>query len=80
MNVPLVLSHFLDRAALLYGDKKAIIGDDKVLTYLELNGRVNQLSNGLRDIGVKKGDKVAYLDLTQLKCLKAFMGYFNLGQ
>lgn len=80
MNVPLVLSHFLDRAALLYGDKKAIIGDDKVLTYLELNGRVNQLSNGLRDIGVKRVIRWHIWHLTQLKCLKAFMGYFNLGQ
>lgn len=79
MNVPLVLSYFLDRAASLYADKKAIIGDDKVLTYRELNERVNQLSNGLRDFGIHKGDKVAYLAPNSIEMLEGFYGAFQLG-
>ncbi|GAB6258294.1 long-chain-fatty-acid--CoA ligase [Peribacillus sp. NPDC055009] len=79
MNVPLVLSQFLDRAALLYGDKRAIIGDDRVLTYAELNGRVNKLSNGLRNLGVKKGEKVAYLAPNSIEMLEGFYGVFQLG-
>ena len=79
MNIPLVLSHFLDRAASIYGNKQAIIGDDKVLTYKELQGRVHQLSNGLRKIGIKKGDKVAYLAPNSVEMLEGFYGVFQLG-
>ncbi|MGO9138105.1 MAG: acyl-CoA synthetase [Syntrophales bacterium] len=31
------------------------------LTYSHLNERVNRLANAMRDLGIKKGDKVAYL-------------------
>ncbi len=54
MNVPLVLTHFLDRAVSLYGDKVGVISEEQSLTYRELYERVNQLSHGLSDIGVKK--------------------------
>ncbi|KHF26738.1 hypothetical protein LR68_04438 [Anoxybacillus sp. BCO1] len=55
MNVPLVLTHFLDRAVSLYGDKVGVISEGKSLTYLELSERVNQLSHGLSALGVKRG-------------------------
>ena len=70
MNVPLVLTHFLDRAVSLYGDKEAIIGfeGDRKFTYRQLNSRVNQLSRGLQSLGIKKGDKLLILRQTRLKC------------
>lgn len=48
MNVPLVLTHFLDRAVALYGNKEAIISyeGDRRFTYYQFNTRVNQLSRG----------------------------------
>ncbi|WP_370642765.1 AMP-binding protein [Anoxybacillus sp. LAT_33] len=72
MNVPLVLTHFLDRAVSLYGDKVGVISEGKSLTYRELSERVNQLSHGLRDLGVKKGDRVAYLAPNTLEMLEGF--------
>ncbi len=33
----------------------------KKITYRELNALVNRFANALRDLGVKKGDKVALL-------------------
>jgi fatty-acyl-CoA synthase len=59
MNVPLVLTQFLDRAVSLYGDKTAMICSGRALTYKQLNERVNQLSHGLKQLGVEKGDRVA---------------------
>ncbi|ASF38513.1 AMP-dependent synthetase [Halobacillus halophilus] len=79
MQVPLVLTDFLDRAVELYGDKPAIIDDDRTLTYKQLNGRVNQLSRGLGDLGVIKGDKVAYLAPNTLEMLEGFYGVFQVG-
>lgn len=79
MHVPLLLNHFLDRAVALYGDKEAVHCEGKVVTYHQLNARVNQLSHGLRQLGVKKGDKVAYLAGNTLEMLEGFYGVFQLG-
>lgn len=79
MNVPLVLTQFLDRAVALYGDKEAVHCEGRTFTYNELNERVNQLSSGLRDLGIKKGDHVAYLAGNSLEMLEGFYGVFQLG-
>jgi fatty-acyl-CoA synthase len=39
----------------------ALIAGDCSLTYSELAGRVRRLANGLRALGVAKGDRVAWL-------------------
>ncbi|WP_050614278.1 long-chain-fatty-acid--CoA ligase [Bacillus testis] len=79
MNVPLVLTDFLDRAVTLFGDKKAIYCDDRVFTYAQLNERVNALSHGLRGLGAKKGDRIAYLAPNTVEMLEGFYGVFQLG-
>ncbi len=79
MDVPLILTQFLDRAVSLYGEKKAIICEDREFTYKELNNRVNCLSDGLRKLGVKKGDRVAYLAPNTVEMLEGFYGVFQLG-
>ena len=79
MDVPLVLTDFLDRAVDLYGEKIALIDDEKRLTYKQLNERVNQLSRGLKDLGIEKGDKVAYLAPNTIEMLEGFYGVFQVG-
>lgn len=80
MNVPLLLNQFLDRAVSLYGSKKAIFSEDRELTYSELNARVNRLSDGLRKLGVSKGDRIAYLAPNSIEMLEGFYGVFQLGE
>lgn len=79
MNVPLVVTQFLDRAVTYYGEKTAVITPTGSLTYKELFARVQQLSRGLRAEGVQKGDKVAYLAPNSLEMLEGFYGVFQLG-
>jgi fatty-acyl-CoA synthase len=79
MNVPLVLNDFLDRAVKLYGEKKAVVCDERSFTYNELNSRVNQLSRGLKELGVEKGDRVAYLAPNTVEMLEGFYGLYQLG-
>lgn len=79
MNVPLVLPQFLDRAVALYGNKEAVHCEGRVVTYQQLNDRVNQLSDGLRHLGIQKGDHVAYLAGNSLEMLEGFYGVFQLG-
>ncbi|RKH69691.1 acetate--CoA ligase [Corallococcus aberystwythensis] len=53
----------LDRHLPKLKDKPAILfegepGDRRSITYGELSGQVNRLANGLKSLGVKKGDRV----------------------
>lgn len=79
MHVPLIVTDFLDRAVTLYGEKVAVIDDYKTITYYQLNERVNQLSKGLAELGIQKGEKVAYLAPNTLEMLEGFYGVFQLG-
>lgn len=49
------------RAARRFGDRVAVEGPDRTLTFAELGGRVVRLANGLRSLGLQPGDRV--LDL-----------------
>ncbi|MDV2583777.1 AMP-binding protein, partial [Alkalibacillus haloalkaliphilus] len=76
-HVPLVLLDFLDRAVELYREKPAIIGEKRTLTYQQLNERVQQLSHGLTELGINKGDKIAYLAPNSEEMLEGFYGVFQ---
>ncbi|MEI3598044.1 MULTISPECIES: class I adenylate-forming enzyme family protein [unclassified Oceanobacillus] len=47
--------------AIRYGEKEAISFMEKRFTYHQFNNRINQLGHALQHIGVKKGDKVAFM-------------------
>jgi len=49
------------KAKYLPRDRVAIVYGTKEITWYELNERINRLANGLRTLGIKKGDKVAIL-------------------
>lgn len=49
----------LERARLFFPDKPALIFEGKTYTYCQLDEAVNRLANGLRTLGVEKGDRVA---------------------
>jgi fatty-acyl-CoA synthase/long-chain acyl-CoA synthetase len=49
---------FLTGHAQAQPDKPAVICDDEVMTYAELEERSNRLANGMLELGIKPGDKV----------------------
>ena len=55
------IGSWIERRARAGPDGMALIAGDCSLTYSELAGRVRQLANGLRTLGVAKGDRVAWL-------------------
>ena len=53
--------NFLARSVAIYPEKTAIVYKDKRYSYKQYQERVNRLANGLKSIGIGKGDKVAFL-------------------
>ncbi|WP_414468335.1 acetate--CoA ligase [Methanobacterium sp. ACI-7] len=77
-----IVHNALDRHLETKGDKIAYIwegenGETKQLTYLELWKQVNKLANALKELGVKKGDRISIylpmiveLPIAMLACAK----------
>lgn len=55
------LGRMLEESCHRYADNVAIIYDEKYVTYDALNRDVNALGNGLRKLGIQKGDNVAIM-------------------
>jgi fatty-acyl-CoA synthase len=52
---------FLRRSAYIFPDKPAVIHGERRYTYREFEERVNRLASRLRDSGLQKGERVAFL-------------------
>ncbi len=52
---------FLRRSAYMFPEKTAVVHGDRRYTYRELEERVNRLASRLREAGLEKGDRVAFL-------------------
>src|SRR5581483_975218 len=52
---------FLERSALVFPNKVAIVHGNRHYTYREFAERVNRLASGLRSSGMQKHDRVAFL-------------------
>ena len=57
----MIIPDHVEKNARLYGNKKAIVFEDRNCTFAELKERVYRLSNGLLGLGVRKGDRVAVI-------------------
>src|SRR5699024_8022566 len=80
MTSQILLTDCLYCTVHLYGNKKSIIDDDdNNYTCREVNERINQLSHGLEEIGITKGDRVAYLATNTLEMYEGFYGIMQLG-
>jgi long-chain acyl-CoA synthetase len=53
------LSMIIERHAKLQPEKLAIVWNETRLTFKQLNDYANKIANGLREIGIEPGDKVA---------------------
>ncbi|MGH8929292.1 MAG: acyl--CoA ligase family protein [Egibacteraceae bacterium] len=52
---------FLERSAEVYPDKIAIVHGERRLSYRDFADEATRLAHALRDVGVQRGDRVAYL-------------------
>ncbi len=76
---PLTPLSFLKRAAFVFRDKTAVIYGDRCYTWKEFFSRVNRLSSALKDVGIKRGEKVAFLCRNLPPLLEAHYGIPQAG-
>jgi len=67
------LAQTLERSARLVPDKVALIYEDQLVTYKELNDRADALAARLQGLGIVKGDRVA-IDL--INCPEQIVAYY----
>jgi len=86
MQVPLTISDFLDRAALVFPDRVAVVDEPGVpgglgrMTYRELDDRANGMAAALDELGVPVGGRVAIVSPNAARFLVAFFGVSGSGR
>ncbi len=79
METPLSPLEFLRRARRLYPDREAVVDEDLRLTYAEFSRRCDRWSAALQQLGVSKGDRVAYIAPNTHALLEAFYAVPQIG-
>ncbi len=80
MNVDGVnVGNWVTKWATLMPQKRAIIFEDRVFTYKELNDRINQTAQMLQELGVGKGDRVGVLLHNTYQIVEVFFALGKIG-
>lgn len=74
MNIPLTPTRFLYRAMDLYGRKEGVISGPSRFTYSQFGERCERLAAGLLRLGIRPGDRVAYLSFNTHQLLEGYYG------
>lgn len=75
----MTLDRMLERATQSNPEKPAILSRNGDLTYRQFNNQVNALANGLLNLGLKRGDRVAMLLPKIREAIVAFLGVIRAG-
>ncbi|MGA2984332.1 MAG: fatty acid--CoA ligase [Terriglobia bacterium] len=79
MLLPLTPVRLKRHAAQLFGRKVGVVCGDERFTYREFNDRADRLSAALLRLGVRRGDRVAYLSFNCHRLLEAYYGVPQIG-
>jgi fatty-acyl-CoA synthase len=70
---------FINIAAAICPEKEAIVFEDKRYTFSQLSERINRLANGLIKLGVKKGDRVSFIQVNCNQCVETYFAVAKAG-
>ena len=79
MEMPLSPMEFARRARRLYADREAVVDEDLRLTYRQFFERCDRWSSALGHLGVRKGDRVAYIAPNTHAHLEAYYAVPQIG-
>lgn len=79
MILPLTPVRFKLHAARIFGRKIGVVCGRDRFTYREFNERCDRLSSALLELGIRAGDRVAYVSFNCHRLLEAYYGVPQLG-
>ncbi|HTH26308.1 MAG TPA: long-chain-fatty-acid--CoA ligase [Vicinamibacterales bacterium] len=79
MEVPLTPLDFMRRARKLYGAREAVVDGSQRWTYEEFGQRCDRWSSALQRLGVRQGDRVAYIAPNTHAQLESFYAVPQIG-
>ncbi len=79
MNLTLTPVRFKQRAESQFANKLGVVDGDVRLTYREYCARCDRLSNALTELGVRRGERVAWLGYNSHQLLEAYYGVVQTG-
>ena len=79
MEIPLTPLEFARRAARLYANREAVVDGPVRLTYAEFLAHCDRWSHALQRLGVRPGDRVAYIAPNGLPQLASFYAVPQIG-
>src|SRR5918999_3202659 len=87
MRVPLTVNDFIERAALVYGDRTGLVDEPDQpasslgdLTYRRVHELARAQAAGLDDLGVGPGERVAVVSHNSARLLVSFFGVSGFGR
>jgi fatty-acyl-CoA synthase len=87
MNVPLTITDFIERAALVYGERVGVVDEPDQpagslgdLTYRRVHELVRAQAAGLDELGVGQGERVAVVSHNAARLLLSFFGVCGSGR
>src|SRR3954464_5881192 len=79
MEIPLTPMEFARRARRLYADREAVVDGELRLSYAQFFDRCDRWSSALQQLGIKPGDRVAYIAPNTHAQLAAFYAVPQIG-
>jgi fatty-acyl-CoA synthase len=79
MEIPLTPMEFARRARRLYASREAVVDRDLRLSYAQFFDRCDRWSSALQQLGVKSGDRVAYIAPNTHSQLESFYAVPQIG-
>lgn len=70
---------YVRRGAIYYGNRPSVMFEDQQLTFEEVYVNGNRIANALQQLGIKKGDKVAFLLTNSLESMEISFGQLFAG-
>ena len=78
-SYPLLIKQLLHTPLIYAGDREIVYRDKRRFSYQEFFDRVKKLGSGLKALGVKPGDVVAFMDWDSYRYLEAYFAVPSIG-
>lgn len=73
------IAHHVEQGSHLFPNKAALVFEDKSFSYANLNEMANRVANGLRELGINQGDRVALFLPNIPEFVISYLGILKLG-